>query len=80
MKPVMLDDELRAKLNGMNEVLPVCEANGKTVGRFVPEDVYQRHLYQLAVQAVSASELDTAAGEAIGRKLSEICHDRLGGA
>ena len=40
MGKVILDDALRAKLNGLNEVVEVCEPTGRTVGVFLPEEIY----------------------------------------
>lgn len=80
MAPVILDDDLRAKLNGLNEVVPVCEPDGKRVGHFVPDELYVKLLYRLANDAVSKEELDTASHETGGRKLADICRDRLDGA
>jgi hypothetical protein len=44
MSKVILDDDLRAKLNGLNEVVPVCEPDGRSVGVFMPEETYQAYL------------------------------------
>jgi hypothetical protein len=48
MGPVILDDALRAKLNGLSEPVPVIEPTGETVGNFVPEGLYLTLLYKLA--------------------------------
>ena len=40
MNKVTLDDALRAKLNGLNEELEVCDADGQPVGYFVPAARY----------------------------------------
>lgn len=48
MSKVILDPELKAKLHGLREQIELCDADGHTMGRCVPEDVYQKLLYQLA--------------------------------
>jgi hypothetical protein len=77
MGPVILDDVLRAKLNGLVEPVPVIEPTGETVGHFVPEELYVALLYKLAREAVTTEELDQAAREPDGRRLAEIHRDRL---
>ena len=41
MSNITLDADLRSKLNGLNEQTEQCDDDGKTIGRFVPEVVYQ---------------------------------------
>jgi hypothetical protein len=48
MGKVILDQNLKAKLRGLREQLEICDADGHTMGRYVPEDLYQKLLYQLA--------------------------------
>lgn len=64
MKPVILDDNLRAKLNGLNEILPVCEPDGRTVGWYIPEEVYQRILMESAKAMFASDEATAARNEA----------------
>lgn len=76
-KPIILDDELRTKLNGLNETVELCDPAGKTIGQFVPQDEYVRLLYAWAQAQVSEEELDRASRQPGGRKLTEIWR-RLG--
>lgn len=48
MSKVILDADLKTKLHGLHEQIELCDANGHTMGRYVPEDVYQKLLYQIA--------------------------------
>lgn len=80
MTPVILDDGLRAKLNGLNAVVPVCEPTGETIGQFVPQEQYLAFVYAQVRDAVPAAELDAAAAAPGGRRLADIRRDRLGGA
>ena len=48
MSKITLDATLRAKLNGLNESLEVCNEDGETVGHFLPASAYRKLLYQIA--------------------------------
>lgn len=72
MSKVILDPELRDKLNGRNKPVGVCEPTVETVGHFVPEEMYLRLLYALVRDAVSKEELDAAAREPGGRSWADI--------
>lgn len=48
MRKLILDRELRARLCELREQLELCDADGHTLGRYVPEDLYQKLLYQVA--------------------------------
>jgi hypothetical protein len=50
MSKIILDTELRAKLNGLNQPLEFCDADGHTVGHFLPVAEYRKLLYA-AVEA-----------------------------
>lgn len=79
MCKVTLDDELRARLNGLNEELEICEADGRTVGHFVPSDVYRQLLYAWveSQSGITEEELQRRIGEETdkGRTLAEIWKD-----
>ena len=53
---IVLDDNLRSKLNGLNETIEVCSPDGKTVGQFVPQKEYMR----LVCAEVTIEELEEA--------------------
>jgi hypothetical protein len=44
MGKVTLDPYLRARLNNLESELELCDENGRTLGHFVPEDVYRKLL------------------------------------
>ena len=71
MNKVVLDDDLRAKLNGLNSKVEVCDTSGRTIGRFLPEDEYRRLMYDLARAEVSDAELDEARREPGGMTTPE---------
>ena len=77
MSRVHLDPDLKAKLNGLNEHLELCDADGRTVGHFLPEALYRHMVYQLAEAACpyTPEELARLDDETGGRTLAEIWRD-----
>ena len=72
MSKVILDDDLRAKLNGLTETVEFCEPSGETVGHYVPHDQYMKLLYALAKTEVPLEELKRRAAKPGGKSLAEI--------
>jgi hypothetical protein len=72
MSKIVLDDELKAKLNGLDKTVEVEDTNGRLVGQFVPQEEYVKLVYAWAKSEVSDEELDRARKETGGRTLSEI--------
>ncbi|MBO0698402.1 MAG: hypothetical protein J2P46_08415 [Zavarzinella sp.] len=60
MTDIVLDDALRAKLNGLNTIVPVKDEAGKFVGRFLPESLFLRLFEAWADSEVTDAELDAA--------------------
>lgn len=56
MPAITLDNDLRAKLNGLNEVMPVQDESGRTIGRFVPEEEFRKMIYVAAKASCPFSE------------------------
>jgi hypothetical protein len=77
MDKVILDADMRAKLNGLNRHLELCDESGQTLGHVLPDDVYRQFLYAWANSQVTDEELDRASRETGGRPLAEIWQ-RLG--
>jgi hypothetical protein len=74
MSKIILDEDLRAKLNGLDRTLEVCDQDGNTVGHFLPAADYRKLLYA-AVNAsckVSDEELDRRSKEGGGSSLAEF--------
>lgn len=63
MSKIILDPELKAKLNGLNEQLEVCDESGRTVGRFLPEKMFQEFLVAWADAHLSDEEIEQARQE-----------------
>jgi hypothetical protein len=71
-KALILDDELRAKLNWATESAEIREPNGRVVGYYLPDEVYNRMLVAWANDLVTEEELDQASRQTGGRTLAEI--------
>ena len=74
MSRVTIDDAIRAKLNGLNEDLELCDENGNILGHFLPQREYL-HLMILEAEAqcpYTKEQLEEFRKEKGGRKLSEI--------
>ena len=74
MSKIILDEDLRARLNGLDRTLEVCDEDGHTVGHFLPAAEYRKLLYA-AVNAsckVSDEEMDRRRQEGGGMSLAEF--------
>jgi hypothetical protein len=60
MSKIVLDAELRARLNGLNGQIEICDGTGATVGRFLPEAEYRRMMH-----AVAESQCPYSRGELV---------------
>ena len=72
MGKIVLDDALKAKLNGLNQTVQVEDASGLAVGQFVPQEEYLKLLYAWAKAEVTDEELDRASREPGGMTLAEF--------
>jgi hypothetical protein len=74
MSKIILDPDLKARLNGLNEQLEICDADGRTLGRFLPEQAYRKLLYA-AIEAAcfhDKEELERRRRETGGMTLAEF--------
>jgi hypothetical protein len=74
MGKLILDPVLKARLNGMNEPMELCDESGRTVGHFLPVATFQKMLYAAVESAcpLSPAELQARQHETGGRSLAEI--------
>ncbi|HET6575110.1 MAG TPA: hypothetical protein VFG68_16000 [Fimbriiglobus sp.] len=65
MGKVILDADLRAKLQGGQTGVEVCDDTGQTIGYYLPRDEYVRLLYEieLAQPPISSQEREEARRE-----------------
>jgi hypothetical protein len=75
MSKIILDPELRGKLNGLTQQVEVCDESGRTVGHFVPVETYEKLLYALAEAQRpqrSGEDIEKRRRETGGRTLPDI--------
>lgn len=75
MSRLILDPEIKAKLHGLREQMELCDPDGHTMGRYLPEDLYQKLLYRLAESQrpfLTPQEIDQRRHETGGKPLAEI--------
>jgi uncharacterized protein involved in exopolysaccharide biosynthesis len=77
MSKIILDAELRSKLNGLNEQLELCSDDGTTLGRFVPEAAFQRMVYASLKERHTDAQVEQLDRQVGGSTLNEIWR-RLG--
>lgn len=72
MSKIVLDEDLRSRLNGLNDETEFCNEQGETVGFFVPADRHREFLYAWARTHVTDEEIEAGRQSGGGRPLSEI--------
>ena len=72
MTQVIVDPELRAKLNGLSEEVDFLDESGQRLGRFLPTDKYRDLLNAWVKTLFTDEELKRAEQETGGRPLSAI--------
>jgi len=72
MGKVILDDVLRAKLNGLSEQMEVCDESGRTLGHFLPADLYQQIIYSCDYCPYTEEEIQQSLQDPGGRPLAEF--------
>jgi hypothetical protein len=72
MTKVILDEILRAKLNGLDEHLELCDEEGRTLGHYLPAIEYKELLVDWSKARASVEELDRRMQEPGGSTLAEI--------
>ena len=60
MNKAILDDELRAKLNGPSPTTQVCDATGKIVGYFLTPDQFEKLMYAWVKDQYTDEQADRA--------------------
>lgn len=61
MATVILDDDLKSRLNGLDKHVEICDATGKRVAHVLPEALYLRMLYDWAKAEFAREEAEETA-------------------
>ncbi|MCI0684244.1 MAG: hypothetical protein L0Y71_19210 [Gemmataceae bacterium] len=72
MSTIILDADLRAKLNGLSERIDVRDEAGDIVGHFLPTEEYYRLLCKTIEIPYTKEEIARRRAEKGGRTLAEI--------
>ncbi len=72
MSRVMLDPQMRSKLNGLDDQMEICDESGRTLGRFLPESLYRELLLAWSKADLPDEELQRRWQEPRGCTLAEI--------
>ena len=73
MSKIIVDHDLRSKLNGLNAEISFCDEAGRVIGHYLPADLYRKMLYAVAAAEISDEEIEQARQEpAGGVPLSDI--------
>lgn len=72
MQKLVLDPSLLPKLQNLEDHLELCDPSGKTLGHFLPTDVYKEFLLAWADANIMEEELEKRRREPRGRSLAEI--------
>lgn len=72
MDKIILDQSLRSKLTRPNETLEFCDESGRTLGHFLPPEIYRELLLAWSREHISDEELERRMQEPGGRTLAEI--------
>jgi hypothetical protein len=74
MSKLILDENLRAKLDGLNKPVELCDERGQTVGHFLPAALYRKFAYaaMAAESNYSPDELQRMHQEVGGRPLADL--------
>jgi hypothetical protein len=67
-----VDELLRSQLDGLALPVEICDETGHTLGRFLPERVYQQQQLALDGCPYTAEQLAGMQQESGGRSLAEI--------
>ena len=63
MTGITLDESLRARLNGLNTIVPVRDESGGFVGQFLPQDMFEKMFEAWANSEVTEEEIEAARQE-----------------
>jgi hypothetical protein len=72
MNKIVLDDHLKAKLNGLDKTVEVRDETGRTVGQFVPQEEYLKLFYAFLKTVFTDEEIERGRNSANWHRLDDI--------
>lgn len=75
MTRIVLDADWKTKLNGLCDQIELCDSEGRIMGRFLPEELYQGLVYQLAEShrpPLTEDEVQRRRNPSVQKSLDEI--------
>ncbi|MEX0718549.1 MAG: hypothetical protein WD066_18295 [Planctomycetaceae bacterium] len=72
MTKVIVDEGLRSRLDVVDGQAELCDESGRTLGRFLTEELYHKWLYESVEVPFSAEEAERRRNETGGRGWPEI--------
>ena len=72
MTQITVDESLQQRLGGLSEPVELCGADGRILGRFLPEDEYRAILYGSVEIPYTDEEIAKRRAERGGCSLEEI--------
>jgi hypothetical protein len=75
MSKIVVDEALRAKLNGLTEGTEFCAPDGKPLGYFVTVADYMDLLYARTKERFTPEQVESLRQQQGGRSLKEIMRD-----
>jgi len=77
MSKIVVDESLSSKLSEFNTEIELCDAAGRTLGHYFPQEAYQKLLYSQLDCPFTDQEIEQHINEPGGKTLTEILQ-RLG--
>lgn len=75
MEPIVVDDELRSRLNGLARSTEFQSPDGTVLGYFITDQEYQDLVHTQAMAKFSPEDIERLRKQSGGRKLNDILHD-----
>jgi hypothetical protein len=72
MTQIQIDDSLKQKLGGLDQPIELCSADGRILGRYLPEKEYREMLYGSVEIPYSEEEIARRRAQRGGCSLEEI--------
>jgi hypothetical protein len=69
MTRITIDDSLRERLQSEHDCVQLCDEEGKTIGHFLPSEVYARMIFDKGNARISDEELEKRLNEPGARPL-----------